>query len=106
MNESQIIKFKNDNLGEIQGFLKEGEPWFLASHVCKILGIKNHRDALSSIRKKRNDYGIKGVVSTDTLIKTPSGSQKTLIIPEKVLYELIFQCRKKVAYLFQTWVYV
>lgn len=105
MKEYQIIKFKNDNLGEIQGFMKDGEPWFLASHVCKILGIKNHRDALSAIRKKRSDYGIPGVVSTDTSINTGNGIRKTLIIPEKVLYELIFQSRKKVAYLFQIWVY-
>lgn len=91
--------------GEVKGLLKNGEPWFLAGSVCRCLGIKNSREALRKIKLKRKDAGIEGVTSSDILIETSGGAQRSAIIPERILYELIFQSRKKKAYLFQTWIF-
>lgn len=105
MKENQLQTYANEMFGEVRGLLKDGEPWFLAGNVCRALGIKNSRDALRSIKTKRKNAQIKGVVSTDILVESPGGSQKTTIIPERILYELIFQSRKQKAYLFQTWIF-
>lgn len=105
MKANQFITFKNDEVGEIKGFIKNNEPWFLVGNVCRCLGIKNSREALRKIKEKRRNAGIEGVISSDILVETEGGRQKASIIPERILYELIFQSRKKKAYLFQTWVY-
>lgn len=105
MKSDQLQTFYNNDIGEIRGFIKDGEPWFLAGNVCRCLGIKNTSEALRKIRTKRKESGVKGIISSDTLLDTNGGMQTVSIIPEKILYELIFQSRKKKAYLFQTWVY-
>ena len=47
-NELQI--FENTELGQVRSFLDENrKPWFLATDVCEILGIRNSRDALSRL---------------------------------------------------------
>lgn len=53
--------------------------------MCAILEIDNYRQTASSL-----DEDEKGVISNDTL----SGSHKTAIINEYVLYNLIFRSRK------------
>ena len=80
---------------EIRTEMKNGEPWFAAIDVCKILEIQNHRDALS-----RLDDDEKGVVTTDTL----GGRQELNFVSESGLYNLIFQSRKPEAKKFRKWV--
>jgi prophage antirepressor-like protein len=105
MKDTELMTFTNDMIGELRGFIKDGEPWFLAGQVCRCLGIKNSREALRQIKEKRNTFDVKGVISNDILVESNGGKQKATIIPEKVLYELIFQSRKKKAYEFQVWVF-
>ena len=73
----------------------EDEVWFVAKDVCKVLEIKNSRDALYSL-----DDDEKGVVLTDT----PGGRQKMLNVNEFGLYSLIFKSRKPEARKFKRWV--
>jgi len=73
----------------------DGNPWFVASEVCKLLGIKNISDAVS-----RLDDDEKGVSE----LPTPSGTQKKLVVSESGLYELIFRSNKKSAKAFRKWV--
>lgn len=101
---SQVQLFSHPNLGELKATIKNGEPWFLAGDVCRVLGIKNSRDAVNDIVKKLKTAGVKGVGSSDTLIKTAGGEQKAVIINEQILYELIFNSRKQKAVLFRAWV--
>ena len=101
-NEVQI--FSNELFGDVKGFLKDGEPWFLAGDVCRALGIKNSRDAVNDITKKLRAAGLKGVGTNDTLISTAGGKQKATIINEQYLYELVFNSRKQKAVLFRAWV--
>ena len=87
------MKFNDTNIRILTN--KENGPWFVVKDICKILGIKNNRDALSKIPDKW-----KGVGQTDTL----GGSQETNIINEFGLYKLIMRSNKPIAQKFQEWV--
>lgn len=54
--------FSFESQADIRVIVINGEPWFIASDVCRAIGIANHRDA---VRKLDDDE--KGVASTDTL---------------------------------------
>ena len=99
-----IQLFSHPDLGELKATIKSGEPWFLAGDVCRVLGIKNSRDAVNEIGKKLKSAGVKDVGISDTLIKTQGGNQKATIINEQILYELVFNSRKQKAVLFRAWV--
>ena len=101
---SQVQLFSHPELGEIKATIKNGEPWFLAGDVCRVLGIKNSSDAVNEIVKKLKTAGVKGVGTSDTLLETAGGKQKVTIINEQILYELIFNSRKQKAVLFRAWV--
>lgn len=104
MNDKELITFTNETIGEIRGFMKDGEPCFLAGQVCRCLGIKNASDAVAGIEERYKIAGIEGIASSYTLLQTDGGKQKVLTIPEPFLYELIFQSRKQKAIQFRAWV--
>lgn len=92
--------FSFESQADIRVIVINGEPWFIASDVCRAIGIANHRDA---VRKLDDDE--KGVASTDT----PGGEQESIIISESGLYTLILRCRDAVTpgtipYRFRKWV--
>lgn len=110
MDSNQLTIFKNDTIGEIKGFIDEktGEPWFIAGKVCDCLKIKNSADAIKGIKERHLQYGdkidgigISYIVTKDTLGR----KTKSVIINEKILYELIFRSNTKKAFLFQQWVF-
>lgn len=72
-----------------------GEPWFMAKDVCRVLGISKYRDAVS-----RLDDDERGSVLVDTL----GGVQSVSAVSESGLYSLIFQSRKAEARMFRRWV--
>ena len=74
----------------------DGEPWFVAADVCRILEIRNVSDALS-----RLDADEKGV----TNVYSPGGMKEMNIVNEPGLYRLVFASRKPEAKKFQRWVY-
>ena len=105
MLSSEIQSFYNVEVGEIRGFIdKSGVPWFLAGQVCRALGIKNSRDAVAVIAERYKTAGIKDVGISYILVETSGGKQRTQIIPEPYLYELIFASRKQKAIKFRAWV--
>ena len=81
MNDLTVFDFEAH---EVRVIDQNGEPWFVAKDVCKVLGISNHRDAISKL-----DADEKGVSLTDTL----GGSQQTSIINESGLYTIVLRCR-------------
>lgn len=101
---SQVQLFSHPDLGELKATIKNGEPWFLAGDVCRVLGIKNSRDAVNEIVNKLKTAGVKGVGTADMLIDTAGGKQRAVIVSEQILYELIFNSRKQKAVLFRAWV--
>lgn len=92
MNDIQVFDFE-DNAVRVVDI--DGEPWFVAADVCRVLDIKNSRDAVADL-----DDDEKGVVNTDTL----GGKQEMRVINESGLYNLIFRSRKPEAKKFRKWV--
>lgn len=84
--------FENHNVRTV---LRDGQPWFIATDLCEILGIKNSRDTLALL-----DDDEKGVDIADTL----GGPQKVGCVNESGLYHLIFKSRKPAAKRFRKWV--
>jgi hypothetical protein len=72
----------------------DGEPWFVAADVCRVLDIKNARDAVD-----RLDEDEKGVANTDTL----GGEQAMNVVSEAGVYRLVFTSRKPEAEAFKRW---
>lgn len=89
----QIFDF-NDNKVRIVDI--DGDPWFVAKDVCKVLGIKNHKMAVKVLDEDEIDE----VYTTDPIGR----KQKTLIISESGMYAIVFQSRKPVAKQFSKWV--
>ena len=92
MNDIQVFDFEDNAVRVID---RDGEPWFVAADVCRILDIKNSRDAVADL-----DDDEKGVANTDTL----GGKQEMRVINESGLYNLIFRSRKPEAKKFRKWV--
>ena len=87
--------FENNEFGEVRTTVIDDEPYFSLSDVCRILDIKNSRQA----KTRLND---KGVITNDIL--TNGGIQKSNFINESNLYKLVFQSRKPEAERFADWV--
>lgn len=93
MNELKI--FSNEQFGEVRTSIVNNEPYFMLNDICRVLEIKNSRDAKTRLNTK-------GVVTTDT--HTNGGIQKADFINESNLYKLVFQSRKPQAEKFSEWV--
>ncbi|OGA78146.1 Bro-N domain-containing protein [Hydrogenophaga sp.] len=74
---------------------KDGEPWFFATDVCKVLEHSNVSKALQAL-----DTSEKGLTNG----YTPGGAQRLSIITESGLYLLVLKSRKEEAKAFQKWV--
>ena len=104
-NQNQVAIFSNEQFGEVRTLMVNNEPYFSLSDVCKVLDIKNSRDAKTRLNEAH-------VVTTDIGVQTgfkADGSPATQIVSmdfigEANLYKLIFQSRKAEAQAFADWV--
>lgn len=87
--------FNNKEFGEVRTSIINDEPYFALNDVCRILDIKNSRQAKTRLSDK-------GVITNDIL--TNGGTQKADFINESNLYKLVFQSRKPEAERFGDWV--
>lgn len=98
-NQNAIITnfeaFNDERFGEIRTTIIDGEPWFVAADVCRVLEIANSRDATGRLSEDE-----KGVAITDTL----GGKQEMTIVSESGFYILAFGSRKLEAREFGRWV--
>ena len=101
-----LCVFNNDEFGEVAVVSIDGKPYFEGIKVARILGYKNHNDA---IRRHCKQHGIvfhdRGVVTS----KRRDGSEVLQYIPsafidEGNLYRLIIKSRKEEAQRFESWV--
>jgi prophage antirepressor-like protein len=75
--------------------LIDGNPWFVAVDVCRVLELNNTSQALVGL-----DEDEKGVTTADTL----GGPQKLSIINESGMYSLVLTSRKPEAKRFKKWI--
>jgi len=89
---SDMVLFQRAELGRVRCFIIEGEPWFVASDVCEVLGLSNVTVALSTL-------------SDDERSKLSLGRQgEANIVNEYGLYHLTLKSRKPEANQFKRWI--
>lgn len=96
MNEVQI--FKNDEFGEIRVVEREGEVWFVAADVTKILGYNNNSKAIKDHVDEEDKHLCK---YNESLGLSKFGA---IIINESGLYSLILSSKLPTAKKFKRWV--
>lgn len=88
-----VLVFQNSEFGEIRIVNHDGEPWFVAADVCKILGHSNPTVAMESLEdfeKAKLSLGLSG--------------GETNVISESGFYALVLRSRKPIAKPFRIWV--
>ena len=75
---------------------KQGEPWFVLKDICDALDLKN----ISDVASRLDEDG----VGTTEVIDNLGRTQKTNVVTEAGLYEVIFMSRKPEAVQFRRWV--
>lgn len=93
---NKIKVFENAEFGYVRTVTINGEPWFVASDVCKALEINNVSMAIS-----RLDDDEKNTISLTEGI--PGNPNKT-IVNEPGLYSLVLSSRKPEAKAFKRWI--
>lgn len=78
----------------LSAFEKEGQTWFVANDVCRIIGIRNTRQAVASL-----DTALVGMC----VAQTGGGPQTVLTLSEMGLYSLLLKSRKPDAKRFRAW---
>lgn len=90
MTDIQI--FRNEQFGEVRTIEKNGEPWFVAADVCKVLDLSNPTIAASRLDE-------------DERAKFNLGRQgETTIVSEAGLYTLVLGSRKPEAKALKRWI--
>lgn len=92
LNELQI--FQNEEFGSVRIITVENEPWFVASDICKILGLLNPTMAVQRLDEDERAKFNLGVHDSDG----------TNCVNEYGLYSLILASRKKEANGFKRWI--
>ena len=93
MNEITPYQFNGNSVRVI---MIKGDPWWVASDVCRSLGLGNVSMALKAL-----DDDEKGISKADTL----GGKQEILIVSEPGLYALMVKSKKEQAKKFRRWVF-
>ena len=91
--KSELQLFSKEEFGTIRTVILNGEPWFVAADVCKILAHSNPTvamDGLENFEKAKLNLGLQG--------------GDTNIISESGFYTLVLRSRKQIAKPFRIWV--
>lgn len=94
INQS-IIKFDNNEFGEIRTLADGEKIWFNLNDICRALDLSNPRKVMNDLPK--------GVTNSYPLL-TNGGLQNMTFVNESGLYRTIFKSRKQKALEFQDWV--
>ena len=102
--ENQLQIAEHPKFGKFRYLILEGKPWFVATDVCRILGLNTVSKA---VRRLRDDEKRLIFIPTKgrNSIPTQGGEQNMTIINEPGFYRLVFASRKPEAVEMQDWVY-
>lgn len=97
MENRDIQLFTHEQFGEVRTVLKDGDPWFVAADVCRILELGQITRAVSRLDDDEHQT---------TLIsnKGSQGRSEVNIVNEPGLYTLVLGSRKQEAKAFKRWV--
>lgn len=90
MNDLQV--FQNERFGAVRTVIREGQPWFVAADVCRVLELSNPTVAVDRLEE-------------DERAKLNLGRQgEGTIVNEPGLYTLVLGSRKPEAKAFKRWI--
>ena len=90
--KAEIQVFDNNNFGTLRTTDKDGEPWFVAADICRVLEIKNVGQAIERL-------------DDDERLMLNIGRQgNAYLVNEPGLYSLVLASRKPQAKPFKRWV--
>lgn len=92
MEEMQV--FSNEQFGAVRTVTQEGQPWFVAADVCRVLEI----DPTATRRLDEDEK------DTLRLTQGTSGNPNVTIVNEPGLYSLVLGSRKPEAKAFKRWI--
>jgi prophage antirepressor-like protein len=93
MADLEIFHF---NGAQVRTLTRDGEPWFVAADVARLLGYSD----VHAAARRNVDPEDKGVVT----VTTPGGFQNMTAVSESGLYALIFGSKLPAARDFKRWV--
>lgn len=95
MGKTEMQVFQNDEFGEVRTVMREGEPWFVAADVCRVLELEDTGRATERLDEDEL-----------TRIKIVSGGQgrEMIAVNEPGLYSLVLGSRKPEARRFKRWI--
>lgn len=85
----------SDAINELTTLEIDGEVWFVAADICKLLDIKNVSDALTGLDEDEK---------TTSVLPRAGQTRKVNLVNESGLYALIFRSKKETAKKFRKWV--
>ena len=94
--EHNVQLFEHEEFGSVRVVMIDGNPWFVGKDIAIALGYKEPEKA---IREHIPDK-FKGV----SVLDTPGGKQKVVVISEAGMYRLVFRSKLPVAEKFTDWV--
>ncbi|WP_370642015.1 BRO family protein [Myxococcus sp. AS-1-15] len=90
-----LVPFLFEGTAPVRVVLEDdGEPWFVATDVCAILGIIKHRAAIARLEDDEERL---------VVVDTPRGPQEITAISESGVYALVPSGRKPGAARFRSW---
>lgn len=92
---SEITVFDNPEFGSIRTLEIEGQPFWVAIDVTKVLGYKRNQNAVRTHCRQALKQGL----------LTRTGEKQVYIIPESDLYRLIVHSKLKSARRFEKWIF-
>lgn len=99
-NSLTTFNFRDNNVRVVE---IDGEPWFVASDVCLILGLGG--DSNKACRPLLQDEKMTATRTTyPYLFRVGRGSMRLILISESGLYKLVMRSDKPAARAFQDWV--
>lgn len=98
MNEMQV--FEREEFGQIRTVTRDGEPWFVAADVCRVLEVQNVSKALNRL----DDDEKMTLTSSEGHSGQRGGAQVMNIVNEPGLYTLVLGSRKPEAKAFKRWI--
>ncbi len=107
MNALETLNFQSNRVRIVD---RDGEPWFVAADVCRILDLDTSVSVNGQWRKdKYGELYRSGGLDEDEkathIVSTPGGEQEVLVISEPGFYALVDKSRKPEAKAFKRWVH-